>query len=69
MSERPLRPATRAVHAGERQPMPRRPAAVPVFQTAPFLFDSVEELDRAFGSGDLAGLYSRYSNPTVRAEL
>ena len=67
MSDEPLRPATRAVHAGERQPMPRRPAAVPVFQTAPFLFESVDELDRAFGSGDLAGLYSRYSNPTVRA--
>jgi cystathionine beta-lyase/cystathionine gamma-synthase len=67
MSDQPLRPATRAVHAGERQPMPRRPAAVPVFQTAPFTFGSVDELDRAFGSGDLAGLYSRYSNPTVRA--
>ena len=61
------RPATRAVHAGERQPVPRRPAVVPVFQTAPFLFDSVDEIDRAFGSGDLAGLYSRYENPTVRA--
>ncbi|HEV8630539.1 MAG TPA: PLP-dependent aspartate aminotransferase family protein [Thermoanaerobaculia bacterium] len=60
-------PATRAVHAGERQVVPRRPAVVPVFLTAPFLFDSVDELDRAFGSGDLRGLYSRYGNPTVRA--
>ena len=62
-----LRLGTRAVHAGERQPAPRRPAAVPVYQTAPFLFDSVDELERAFGSGELAGLYSRYGNPTVRA--
>ena len=70
MSEKPdaaLRPGTHAVHAGERQPAPRRPAAVPVYQTAPFLFDSVDELERAFGSGELAGLYSRYGNPTVRA--
>lgn len=66
MTKQPQRPATRAVHAGERQPVPRQPAVVPVFQTAPFLFDSVDEIDRAFGSGDLAGLYSRYSNPTVR---
>lgn len=67
MSDQPLRPGTRAVHAGERQPAPRRPATVPVYQTAPFLFDSVDELQRAFGSGELAGLYSRYGNPTVRA--
>lgn len=66
-------PATRAVHAGEHQPMPRRPAVVPIHQTAPFLFDSVEELDRAFtGSlgdkdvGERTTLYSRYGNPTVR---
>lgn len=67
MSDQPLRLGTRAVHAGERQPAPRRPATVPVYQTAPFLFDSVDELARAFGSGELAGLYSRYGNPTVRA--
>ena len=65
--DRTGRPGTRAVHAGERQPAPRRPATVPVYQTAPFLFDSVDELSRAFSSGDLAGLYSRYGNPTVRA--
>ncbi len=67
MSERPLHPATRAVHAGERQAAPRRPAVVPVYQTAPFLFGSVDELEQAFSSGELAGLYSRYGNPTVRA--
>jgi len=67
MDDQRQRPATRAVHAGERQPVSRRPAVVPVFQTAPFVFDSVEELDRAFSGGDLAGLYSRYGNPTVRA--
>jgi cystathionine beta-lyase/cystathionine gamma-synthase len=47
--------------------MPRRAAAVPVYQTAPFLFDSLDELETAFGGESLAGLYSRYSNPTVRA--
>ena len=55
------------MHAGERQTAPRRPATVPVYQTAPFLFDTVDELSRAFASGELAGLYSRYGNPTVRA--
>jgi O-acetylhomoserine/O-acetylserine sulfhydrylase-like pyridoxal-dependent enzyme len=61
------RPATRAVHAGEKQPLPRRPAAVPVVQTAPFVFTDVADLERAFSDPALVGLYSRYANPTVRA--
>ena len=60
-------PGTRAVHAGERRPAPRRAAAVPVYQTAPFLFDSLEELEAAFADPAQTGLYSRYENPTVSA--
>jgi cystathionine beta-lyase/cystathionine gamma-synthase len=60
------RPATQAVHAGERQELPRRPAAVPVVQTAPFVFSGVDELEAAFAAPGQAGLYSRYANPTVR---
>lgn len=75
-------PATAAVHAGERQPPPpRRPVAVPIHQTAPFVFDTAAELDRAFGPSPEPGqdgehdaehgsehtaLYSRYGNPSVR---
>jgi cystathionine beta-lyase/cystathionine gamma-synthase len=61
--------ATRAVHAGERQPpAPRRPVAVPIHQTAPFLFDNASELDRAFAAAadESTALYSRYGNPSVR---
>jgi cystathionine beta-lyase/cystathionine gamma-synthase len=68
-----LGPSSRAVHAGERQAATRRPAAVPVHLTAPFLFDSTDDLERAFGPalGDLStaerhSLYSRYGNPSVR---
>jgi cystathionine beta-lyase/cystathionine gamma-synthase len=46
--------------------LPRRPVVVPIYQTAPFLFADAEELTAAFAGGDLAGLYSRYANPTVR---
>jgi cystathionine beta-lyase/cystathionine gamma-synthase len=59
--------SSRAVHAGERPPAPRRSATVPIYQTAPFLFETARESAEAFASGDLAGLYSRYANPTVRA--
>jgi cystathionine beta-lyase/cystathionine gamma-synthase len=47
--------------------MPRRPAAVPVYQTAPFLFASLDELSEAFADPAQTGLYSRYHNPTVSA--
>jgi cystathionine beta-lyase/cystathionine gamma-synthase len=65
----PPRPAglgTRAVHAGERQEVPRRPAVLPIYQTAPYLFADAAELTAAFASGELTALYSRYANPTVR---
>ena len=69
--------ATRAVHAGEDQPPPpRRTVAVPIHQTAPFLFDSAADLDRAFAVAgqedsdpsrtETTALYSRYGNPSVR---
>lgn len=62
--------ATRAVHAGERQRPPREPVVVPIHQTAPFAFESVEELGRAFDRqqepAQRQTLYSRYGNPTVR---
>jgi cystathionine beta-lyase/cystathionine gamma-synthase len=66
--ERSDAPATRAVHAGEEPaaPLTRRPAGAVVWHTAPFVFDSVEELDGAFAAGGLDGVYSRYGNPTVR---
>lgn len=62
--------ATRAVHSGERQRPPRQPVVVPLHQTAPFAFETVEELGRAFDhqheDAERQALYSRYGNPTVR---
>jgi cystathionine beta-lyase/cystathionine gamma-synthase len=63
--------STRAVHAGEEAVAtlpPRRPAGLPVFQTAPWTFADSAELESAFAAvpGDRSALYSRYSNPTVR---
>jgi cystathionine gamma-synthase len=60
------RPATRAVHAGERQDVPRQGVAVPIHQTAPFRFDSADELARAMGSPGQEAIYSRNANPSVR---
>ncbi|HKI85701.1 MAG TPA: aminotransferase class I/II-fold pyridoxal phosphate-dependent enzyme [Thermoanaerobaculia bacterium] len=59
--------STRAVHGGEEQLVPRAAAVVPIYQTAPFRFDSSAELVAAFAADEPGGLYSRYRNPTVRA--
>lgn len=59
--------STRAVHGGRTEEIPRTPAVVPIYQTAPFRFATSDELVSAFAGDELGGLYSRYRNPTVRA--
>lgn len=60
--------STRAVHAGEAVERPAwRAAVVPIYQTAPWSFDSVAELEQAYAAERPGALYSRYGNPTVRA--
>lgn len=58
--------ATKAVQAGEHHPPPHAPAVTPIYQTAPFFFDSAAELTAGFERPDQTGLYTRYANPTVR---
>ena len=44
-----------------------RPAVPPIYQTSVFAFDSLEQVDQAFGGEPGAFVYSRYGNPTVQA--
>jgi len=60
---------TRAVHTWrEAEPLRQEPAAVPLYQTAPFIFDDMEEF-AAVGKARISGgyLYTRWGNPTVDA--
>jgi methionine-gamma-lyase len=62
-----LKPATIAVHGGERTDEQQFGAVVsPVFHSATFAFENFEEM-RRYGRGELpeAYFYSRYANPTV----
>ena len=61
------RPETRVVAAGEDVAPPRPPATPPIYQTAPFLFRSVADLDAAFEEPSVPGLYSRYASPNAAA--
>jgi cystathionine beta-lyase/cystathionine gamma-synthase len=60
--------STLVVHAGERRPVPTGlPVSTPVYTTATFTYDSMEEVDKVF-AGEKAGyVYTRYGNPTVAA--
>jgi len=60
---------TRAVHTWrEAEPIRQEPAAVPLYQTAPFVFHDMEEF-AAIGKSRISGgyLYTRWGNPTVDA--
>jgi len=60
---------TRAVHAWQgAEPLEQEPAAVPIYQTAPFVFRDMEQF-AAVGKSQISGgyLYTRWGNPTVDA--
>jgi cystathionine beta-lyase/cystathionine gamma-synthase len=58
-------PGTRAVH-GSHDPQPG-PLAVPIVQTATFVFASSDEMRRYLDGDEELYLYTRYENPTLRA--
>jgi cystathionine gamma-synthase/methionine-gamma-lyase len=59
---------TLLVHEGERPPAPNgKPVATPIYATATFTYDSMDEMDKVF-AGEIPGyVYTRYGNPTVAA--
>jgi cystathionine beta-lyase/cystathionine gamma-synthase len=60
--------ATQAVHAGERAPKPDfTPVNTPIYQSASFVYDTLETMDAIFGGERPGYVYTRYGNPTVAA--
>ena len=67
MSDAPAQPgfSTLAVHAGS-QPDPATGArATPIYQTASFVFDDVEQAASLFGLQAFGNIYTRITNPTT----
>src|SRR5260370_40499024 len=60
--------ATQLVHTGERAGPPSgQPTSTPIYASATYTYDSMEEIDKVF-AGEKAGyIYTRYGNPTVTA--
>ena len=59
-------PRTRAVRSGIRR-TPEGEHAEPIFTSSSFLFDSPEDAAAKFAGEVDGNVYSRYTNPTVRA--
>ena len=59
---------TQLVHSGERGAPPAgQPTSTPIYASATYTYDSMEDIDKVF-AGDKAGyIYTRYANPTVTA--
>ena len=59
---------TQLVHAGERQGPPSgHPVATPIYASATFTYDSMQEMDQVFGGEKEGYVYTRYGNPTTAA--
>jgi cystathionine beta-lyase/cystathionine gamma-synthase len=60
--------ASRAVHAGERAPLPAfRPTVTPIYPTVSFSYDELADMDAVFGNEQPGYVYTRYGNPTFVA--
>jgi len=59
---------TKLVHAGERRPLPEAlPVSTPIYATATFTYDSMQDIDQVFSGEKQGFIYTRYGNPTVAA--
>src|SRR5438874_2667887 len=60
--------ATQLVHTGEREPPPAgRPTSLPIYASATYTYESMDEIDKVFGREIPDYIYTRYGNPTVAA--
>jgi O-acetylhomoserine (thiol)-lyase len=65
MSEKKFGPSTLAVHAGQESPDPATGSrAVPIYQTASYVFKSTEHAANLFALKELGNIYTRIMNPT-----
>ena len=60
--------STKLVHAGERRPLPdAMPVSTPIYASATFTYNSMEEIDQVFAGEKQGFIYTRYGNPTIAA--
>jgi cystathionine gamma-synthase/methionine-gamma-lyase len=59
---------TKLVHSGERTSVSdAQSVATPIYATATFTYESMEDIDRVFAGEKQGFIYTRYGNPTISA--
>ncbi len=59
---------TKLVHSGERRALPdATPVSTPIYASATFTYDSMQEMDEVFAGEKQGFIYTRYGNPTTAA--
>src|SRR5262245_381808 len=60
--------ATQLIHSGERSKAPSgTPTSTPIYASATYTYDSMDEIDKVFAGEIPDYIYTRYGNPTVAA--
>ena len=60
--------STKLVHSGERRALPdAMPVSTPIYASATFTYDSMDEMDQVFAGEKEGFVYTRYGNPTTAA--
>jgi cystathionine beta-lyase/cystathionine gamma-synthase len=60
--------STKLVHGGERRPLPEgTPVSTPIYASATFTYDTMQEIDQVFSGEKQDFIYTRYGNPTTAA--
>jgi cystathionine beta-lyase/cystathionine gamma-synthase len=69
MTDEPKRDiTTKLVHSGERGPLPEgRSVSTPIYASATFTYESMQEIDQVFSGEKKGFIYTRYGNPTTAA--
>ena len=69
MTDKPDRNiTTKLVHSGERRALPdAMPVSTPIYASATFTYETMEEIDQVFAGEKQGFIYTRYGNPTTAA--
>lgn len=60
--------STKLVHTGERRGLPEAtPVSTPIYASATFTYDTMQEIDEVFAGEKQGFIYTRYGNPTTAA--
>ena len=65
MSQKSLHFDTLQLHAGQTADPTTKSRAVPIYQTASYVFDSSEHAANLFGLKEFGNIYTRIMNPTT----